>query len=181
MESPGHLGIVENPLLGTCHDCRQISRQGLNPCRPAFFSYSRGNASADVSDGLQGNFFNWISAHKGADGALFFGGQRGLVSFYPDQLKENPYPPEVELTDMRIFNESVVPGADAPLRQAISHEEAITLTHAQNDLTFEYVGLHYSNPEQNQYKYWLEGYDPGWIDASTQRSARYTNLEHGQR
>ncbi|NBB77200.1 MAG: GAF domain-containing protein, partial [Bacteroidetes bacterium] len=38
------------------------------------------------------------------------------------------------------------------------------------------VGLHYSNPAKNQYKYQLEGFDENWVDAGTRRTATYTNL-----
>ncbi|MEJ2004357.1 MAG: hybrid sensor histidine kinase/response regulator transcription factor, partial [Cyclobacteriaceae bacterium] len=55
----------------------------------------------------------------------------------------------------------------------------ITLTHAQNDLTFEYVGIHYGNSSENQYKYKLEPYDLTWNEAGTQRMAHYRNLDPG--
>ena len=47
-------------------------------------------------------------------------------------------------------------------------------------MTFEYVGHHYSDPSKNQYKYLLEPYDTSWIDAGTQRSARYANIDPGE-
>ncbi len=125
----------------------------------------------DVSDGLPSNSFSYSSAHTGTDNRLYFGSIDGLVSFHPDQINENPHPPEVVLTGLKIFNTQVEPDAEAS-----PHEEHLTLTHAQNDLTLEYVGLHFANSLQNQYRYMLEGYDGGWIDAGTQRSARYTNL-----
>jgi signal transduction histidine kinase len=42
------------------------------------------------------------------------------------------------------------------------------------------VGLHFGEPEKNQYKYMLENFDDDWIDAGTQRNATYTNLDAGE-
>ncbi|HMB92904.1 MAG TPA: ATP-binding protein, partial [Rhodothermales bacterium] len=57
--------------------------------------------------------------------------------------------------------------------------EEIRLGHRQKMLTFEFVALHYLNPEQNQYAYRLDGFDEDWVMAGSQRSATYTNLHPG--
>ena len=58
--------------------------------------------------------------------------------------------------------------------------EIVVLSHNQNDLTFEYAGLHYSDPVRNKHQYMLEPYDTSWINAGDQRTARYTNLDPGE-
>ncbi|MCP4138916.1 MAG: hypothetical protein GY755_01255, partial [Chloroflexi bacterium] len=37
----------------------------------------------------------------------------------------------------------------------------------------------YSDPAKNKYQYKLEPFDENWINAGTQRNARYTNLKPG--
>jgi len=129
----------------------------------------------DISDGLPNNNFNYLSALKSSNGQLFFGGNGGLVSFLPDQVKNNPFSPDVILTGLQIS------GKPFNLRNIrFDKSEKVILSHNQNDLTFEYVGLHYTDPLKNKYKYRLEPYDPDWIDAGTQRTARYTNLNSGE-
>ncbi|MCK5280063.1 MAG: hybrid sensor histidine kinase/response regulator, partial [Cyclobacteriaceae bacterium] len=41
---------------------------------------------------------------------------------------------------------------------------------------FKYTGLHYSNPEENSYKYKLDPIDDKWIDAGYERTVRFANL-----
>ncbi|MCZ6662298.1 MAG: ATP-binding protein [Actinobacteria bacterium] len=132
----------------------------------------------DVTDGLFSEFL-WGSAFRSRSGELFFGGLYGFISFYPNQIEIDETPPEVILTGLRIFNEPVRPGLDAPLKQPIWDAEEIVLEHDQHALTFDYVGFHYKDPAKNQYQYKLEGYDDEWIDVGSQRSARYTELPHG--
>ncbi len=140
----------------------------LNPASKRFISY-------DTSDGLSFTSFNYSSAFKGIDGQLFFGGNGGLVAFYPDEIKENLYPPDVLLSGLQIV------GKAFDLKNyRDSTSSRITLSHQQNDLTFDYVGLHFTNPSENLYKYRMQPYDANWIDAGTQRTARYTNLDPGE-
>lgn len=54
--------------------------------------------------------------------------------------------------------------------------ETLEFPQDPNELTFEYVGLHYTNPSKNQYQYILENSDPDWILAGADRKACYTNL-----
>jgi len=54
-------------------------------------------------DGLQGNKFSYYttSALKTRDGEMWFAGLRGVNSFYPEKIKDNPYIPPVVLTSFR--------------------------------------------------------------------------------
>ena len=61
-----------------------------------------------------------------------------------------------------------------------SLDSVITLDHDQNDLTFEYVGLHFKDPANNKYKVKLEPYEKEWQNVETKLSARYTNLDPGE-
>jgi signal transduction histidine kinase/ligand-binding sensor domain-containing protein/CheY-like chemotaxis protein len=123
-----------------------------------------------ISNGLPSHRFN-RALLKSSDGQLFFGGSGILFSFFPDQVSGNPIPPEIILKGLRISGE--------PYNED-KNSDNITLSHKQNDISFEYIGLHYSNPSKNQYKYKLEPYDLNWIEAGTQQMARYTNLDPGE-
>ena len=54
-----------------------------------------------VDDGLQDHMFNRNSCFKGADGKLFFGGFRGLNSFYPDKIVQDTAYSPVVITDIK--------------------------------------------------------------------------------
>ena len=48
-----------------------------------------------------------------------------------------------------------------------------------NRLEFRYAALNYANPGKIRYRYMLLGFDKGWIDCGTKRSATYTNIPGG--
>ena len=128
-----------------------------------------------ISDGLNVTSFNQTWGFRSADGHLHFGSHNGLVSFDPKQIKGNPYPPDVHISSLQIA------GKNFDLRSYKNDNSfRIPLSHQQNDLTFEYVGLHFTNPANNAYKYRMYPYETEWVDASTQRTARYTNLDPGE-
>jgi serine phosphatase RsbU (regulator of sigma subunit) len=110
---------------------------------------------------------------------MFFGGISGLNAFHPDSVKDNPIAPELALTDFKLFNESVAIGGKSPLKKHISETDSIALAYWQNDISLEFVALHYGRPENNQYAFRLENYDTDWRYAGAQRIATYTNLDPG--
>ncbi len=127
-----------------------------------------------IPNGLPSQRFN-RAVFKASDGQLIFGGSSVLYSFFPDKVNGNPIPPKL------LFKGLQISGQPYEKRQhAIENPRKIILNHRQNDVSFEYVGLHYSNPSKNRYKYRLEPFDLDWIDGGTQRTARYTNLDPGE-
>lgn len=132
-------------------------------------------------DGLQGNQFKHTARYKTKDGALLFGGVNGFNFFYPYMIKDNPYPPNVEIVDIKLFNKEIPIGGDeAILQKHISETNSITLTHDQTVITFEFAGLDYVSPDENEYAYMLEGLEKDWNYVGNRRFATYTSLPHGK-
>ncbi|MFP2909929.1 ATP-binding protein [Pyxidicoccus sp. 3LFB2] len=48
------------------------------------------------------------------------------------------------------------------------------------DVEVHWAALTFVAPEKVRYRYWLEGYDPGWMEAGDRREAYYTNLPPGE-
>lgn len=113
------------------------------------------------------------------DGTLFFAGSGGIVRLDPLVLG-HPVPPEVVLTGLKVFNDPVVPGPGAPLKDLIHRSSQIVLSHAQYDFTIDYAAVHFQNPVIFRYQFMLEGHDTGWMDARDQRSARYSRVKPGE-
>ena len=129
--------------------------------------------------GLPAMEFNRRVAFRSPSGELFFGGAGGLSAFFPDRLRPNTIPPQVALTGLRLFNRPVAPSEKGPLRKPLMAGGTLRLDHDENNVTFEYVGLHFKAPEANRYRYRLEGFDPAWVEAGARREATYTNLPPG--
>jgi len=130
-----------------------------------------------TNDGFEGNSYRWNSACKTSSGEMLFGTSDGFIMFNPDSIKDDPTPPQVVISNVSLFNE---PGKKLKFDGFISDLKELDLSYDENDLRFDYVGLHYGDPSKNQYKYKLEGFDKDWIDAGTQRNATYTNLNAGE-
>ncbi len=132
-------------------------------------------------DGLQSNKFNPFAYSKSQTGEMFFGGSKGLNSFFPDEVIINSVPPKVALTGFRISNEQINVGDTLNrrfiLNKSISYIDEITLTHKQNAITFEFSALNFASPENINYAWKLEGFDSKWSHyGSNHRFASYTNL-----
>ncbi|MFX1411358.1 MAG: two-component regulator propeller domain-containing protein [Promethearchaeota archaeon] len=134
----------------------------------------------DVRDGLQSNEFNMGAYHKSSSGEMFFGGINGFNVFYPDNVKDNPYIPYIVITDFKLFNESVGVGDDSPLEKSIEETDVIELSYEEDFFSFEFAALHYTDPEENQYAYMMEGLDKGWNHVGTRRFAGYTSVPPGE-
>ena len=138
-----------------------------------------------VKEGFQGyEFLDGSGYRDSATGQLFFGGVEGYVSFFPDQITDNPYPPRIVFTDLQILNKSVGLNQEVNgrivLTKPITLTRALELTYQDRGFSIEFAALHFSSPEKNLYAYMLEGYDDDWIytDAS-KRTAVYSNLPTG--
>ncbi|CAM2066925.1 HATPase-c domain-containing protein [Sulfidibacter corallicola] len=124
-------------------------------------------------EGVQAEFNAGVFART-ADGEMFFGGNRGLNRFRPDQILVNERPPPVILTGFKKFNRPVT------LEREIDDLDLLELSFRDNFISFEFAALDYTAPSQNRYAYKLEGVDPEWVEAGTRNFAIYTNLSGGR-
>jgi ligand-binding sensor domain-containing protein/signal transduction histidine kinase len=148
-----------------------ISR--FDPQKETFRNY-------DVMDGLQSNEFS-DGCYQSPDGELFFGGSNGFNSFFPENVRDNPYVPPVVITSFKMFNKPVPIGAKSALTKAIPYVDSLTLSHRDNVFSFEFAALSYANSQKNRYRYKLENFEPDWNEVgSKQRLASYTNLDPGR-
>ena len=133
----------------------------------------------DTDDGLGGMDFIALVALKSSSGQYYFGGEHGLNVFTP--MESNLTPPDLVFTDLKISNRSVktLDPDDNPLKTSLLETKELTLPHDQNDLTFVFAGLHYSNSAKNQYAHKLIGYDDEWL-YDNKREITYTNLDPGE-
>ena len=84
------------------------------------------------------------------------------------------------MSNLRIYNDLIKPDEDqSPLKEVISKTKELALNHNQRVFTIDYVGISYTRSENNQYAYFLEGYDNEWNYVETTRSATYKNIPAG--
>lgn len=138
----------------------------------------------DTSDGLLDNEFNDGALFKGTDGELFFGADKGLNIFRPENLKDNLYVPPIVFTDFQIFTHSVPVGpwrdGVTILKRPITETEEIELSHRYNVFSFQFAALNYISTAKNEYAYFMEGLDDNWNLVGNRRFVTYTTLPPGR-
>ncbi len=131
-------------------------------------------ATYDIHDGLQSNEFNSYAAFKAADGEMFFGGIEGYTSFYPEQIKRDITSPLISITNIILNGNRYLNLAD------YQQSKTIDLKYKDNSFTVNFIGLHYVDPQKNQYAYKLEGFQSDWIYAGNSTLVNYSQLPPGR-
>jgi signal transduction histidine kinase/ligand-binding sensor domain-containing protein/DNA-binding response OmpR family regulator len=103
-----------------------------------------------------------------SDGKLWFATIHGIVSIDPEHLLRNDRVPRVIIEEI---------GIDERYYQA---KQVLEIPPGKGNLEVQYTGLDILIPEHANFKYQLEGYDHGWVDAGTRRTAYYTKLPAGR-
>ncbi len=135
-------------------------------------------------DGAQPRGYNVAAAARKLSGELCFGGFGGVSGFLPGDLVDDPYAPEIVLTDLLILNQSVKPRVvqpGSPLNVPLRQTEHLDFGYRDRVISFEFAALHYGNPSQNRYRYQLEGFDKDWVEVGAdKRFVTYTELDPGR-
>jgi len=120
-----------------------------------------------LRDGIQNNEFTTNAAIRMSTGELAMGGIDGFNLFHPDSIGENTDTPKVLLSEFKVND--------------VTHPIAgkIKLAYNENDLSFEFAALSYYRSRENQYAYWLEGFQPDWVYLRNRRYVNFINLPPG--
>jgi ligand-binding sensor domain-containing protein len=167
-------GLADNAVAGILPDT--LGRLWISTLRglSCFDPKTERFLNYDAADGLRSGEYNRAACCRAPDGALYFGGIRGVTSFRPESIAPNAAAPPVALTVFEVFGRSVgTPGEIPAMKSA-------TLPHDQNFLSFEFAALDFRAPGRNQYACRLEGLDRGWVACGTRGFARYPGLEPGR-
>jgi signal transduction histidine kinase/ligand-binding sensor domain-containing protein len=122
------------------------------------------------TDGLRSGECNGAgqpAAWRSRDGRLWFATVKGLAVIDPARIPSNPEPPPVLIEEVRADDEPL-PRAQAP-----------ALPPGRRRFEFHYTALSFFSPEKVRFRYKLEGFDRGWIEAGPRRAAYYTNIPAG--
>ena len=129
-------------------------------------------------DGIGGNQFSERASCVLPDGTLVFGGTHGLTWFNPLDVPQKRSVPLV-FEDLKIHNNLVMPGEDAPIDRELESAPDVVLDYDQNAFSISFAALDYSEHERTRYYYMMDGFDPDWVDAGNNHEAYYANLPAG--
>ncbi len=159
---------VSQMLVDTEGILWMITNNGL-----ASYNYSRDNIiSYNHLDGIiygeRSNAAKW----KMNNGELWFGGDDVVFGFDPKVLKHTENPPNVTVTDFKLFNRFI------PLDSLLS-KKTIKLKPYQNTFTFYFSALNFNQQNKLQYYYRIPGINTDWVRAERELAANYTTVPPG--
>ena len=155
-----------------------------------WISTSRGLVCFDTStnriksytkaNGLLSDQFNYSSAFKDLNGRMYFGSVKGLISFFPDQFRQNKFVSPVYITGFQIYNKEIeINKKNSPLTKSINFTDEIELAHDQSTFSIDFAALGFTAPEMTEYTFKMEGLDKNWTYLKTNRKVYFTNLLPG--
>ncbi len=97
-----------------------------------------------------------------------------IISFNPkNNIPKENTAAKVEITRFKIFDDAL------PVDSLLDARKPVHLSYKQNFLTIEFAQLNFSNLQQTDYSYRLDGVDKDWVNAGAKKYAGYTNLLPG--
>ncbi len=116
--------------------------------------------------GVRDKVPNLNAVAKDSKGHILFGTNHGIIVYSDEFAKEQSAPlPCIE--GLKVFN------------QDVDLSTGLRFRYNENDITIQYLGFWYQNPDNLSFQYTLENYDRGWITGRN-RATNYSNLPPGE-
>lgn len=113
---------------------------------------------------------------------LFFGGKHGTNWFIPEEIKDNPFIPQMVITSFQHSGTLRKNKTSHLTKQQIAQRsgQIIELSHQESNFSFEFSALHYAQPEKNMYACRLEPFEKNWRFLNNRNYITYTNIPAGK-
>ncbi|PWT95727.1 MAG: hypothetical protein C5B52_17270, partial [Bacteroidetes bacterium] len=128
-----------------------VTKKGIDilDCRTGqFLNYGKESGIKQIQSNLN-------AVTKDKSGNTWIGTDDGIVMYRPGHWRGREGP-TVQITDVALFQNSV----DTTDRKDFNYSE--------NNFTFSFMGLYYTNPDKVKYQYILDGYNKHWSLTSDQ-------------
>jgi len=132
-----------------------------------------------ATKGLQDSEFNTQAFFKAHDGELLFGGISGFNHFLPEAVLPDTARPPVFVVGISI-NHEAVNLRQRGLKTSLDCLRELQLGYDENNVSFEFAALDFTDPAQNRYRYRLVGADDDWVATKGTRFAHFAHLAPGR-
>lgn len=127
------------------------------------------------SNGLISNFYYNQSSTTEQNSIIFFGGNKGVDILKPAEKSKSSYnPPQAFVTDVSVYGKNTY-----PLSRNENNIPLYELEHNQQMISFRFTSLNFTNPNQQKYRYKLQGFNNQWVFPENEKVATYNNLKPG--
>lgn len=169
--------------LGCNRGIYRLTKRALNdvangrpsPLRPLKFGISEGTASEQCI----GNFG---ASLKTQAGELWFATTAGIVVIDPRQQTYVAALPSALMEDVQVDNETLqkAPPGLSDLGVDSPPPAPLTIPPGTHSFAFHYTGIGFAAPEKIEFRYQLDGLEPGWTYAGQARAAHYSHIPPGR-
>jgi two-component sensor histidine kinase len=146
-----------------------ITTNGLsryNPYNNRITTYGR-------KDGVNVAELTTSADYRTANNFLLFGGNNALLLFQPSHFTTSKAPPDVAITDFKLFNQFL------PVDSLLQHRQ-ITLGPDQNSFSIYFSSLSYQQNGRLTFYYRMEGINKDWLISDGTHFQNYALLPPGQ-
>jgi signal transduction histidine kinase/ligand-binding sensor domain-containing protein len=159
-----------------------VADGGSNALNYVVYGRHDGLPALECSDGYQ------PACWRGADGKLWFTTVRGVVWVNPADVTAKSPPPRVVIEELRVDGELVESSRlqVASSVGAVAKEQkpatfnlqlaTIIIPPGHKQFDFRFTALSFNAGDRARFRYQLAGFDSGWVNADTLRTAHYGPL-----
>lgn len=135
----------------------------------------------DEAEGVLAGDFSNESVFRGSTGIFYFGGNRGITWFRPEEIFLNTAQVRIWITSLSFNNKPVLPFSGAVNDSSILVRRSITLPFNHRDLVINITGINYTNSNKNRFAYRIEGLQQEWIEIGADaRQIKFFRLPPGK-
>lgn len=164
-------GVVGLTLLDKSDALIIATSKGLNTLDGRFYGASEGFIGVECTHN---------SSLKDEEGNIWFGTKKGLTKYTPSFDEINSIIPPTYITDVKLFFEKT---DWTKITDSVNYltglPENLVLNYTNNHLTFSFIGINTSAPENVRYKYMLVGADKDWSPPTDKNEVTYSGLPPG--
>lgn len=148
-----------------------------NPATCKFSNYYSHN-------GLQGDEYSRCAVAIADDGKLYFGGTKGISSFYPNHIENNNAECDVAITHFFLYDvekkKGDITNGYTIMDKATIDADTFTISYYDKSFGLEFCTFNYTNPERLKYEYMLQGFSNEWnCTQAGMNGISFTNLKPG--
>ena len=169
-------GLLNNTVFNTLSINGELWINSINGI--THYSQNEGFINYYVLNGFPLSEIN-EGAYLQTRNQLLIGGKNAWVSFVPENVYKNAYKPSVFVSDVKINNASVTTLSRFNHINVL-HPEKINLKYNETTLTFNFAGTNYIMPENNAYRYMLDGFEQNWRYSTQDGRAEYSKIPSGK-
>lgn len=129
-----------------------------------------------------GQTISVLSLYEDKQGNVWVGTKEELLIFSSGGLKKGitPVPPAIYFTKIRLFLDKFDYRSYSKKIDKSGLPIDLTLPYDKNYLSFDFIGLDLTNPDDVEYRYKLSGFDSTWSPIVRYNEVTFTNLPPGK-